>query len=328
MAVTNALLSDPDSQPIHPGVQPGSIHVGRRGDLNATGDINILDLIQEIKYVLGALPEPFGFKRFLADPNGDGAINILDIVWMINAVLHSSPAKVLADGPTSPVTVSLGDLQTVASGQLAIPVTMSADGVVAGMQAAFTFDPSQLEPGLPQLAGRAEGMTLQSHVTAGRLQVLIYSPTGQAIPAGHGTTLLVPVTVRSGPEAAPTLTLSQVLLANRGAQAIPVGLGTSTVKVQPLPTAFALKPNRPNPFNPATQIAYDVPQAAHIMLAVYNLLGQEVVRLVETVQPPGRYMVTWDGRNGHGMNVASGVYLYRLTTSAGFSQTRRMTLVK
>ncbi|MBI4551200.1 MAG: hypothetical protein HY710_02945, partial [Candidatus Latescibacteria bacterium] len=39
MAVMNALLSDPDSQPIHPGVQPGSIHVGRRGDLNATGDI-------------------------------------------------------------------------------------------------------------------------------------------------------------------------------------------------------------------------------------------------------------------------------------------------
>ncbi|MBI4552770.1 MAG: T9SS type A sorting domain-containing protein, partial [Candidatus Latescibacteria bacterium] len=140
--------------------------------------------------------------------------------------------------------------------------------------------------------------------------------------------LLVPVTVLGDPAATPTLTLSAVLLANAQAQAVPVVVGTGTVKVAPLPTAFALRANRPNPFNPTTAIAYDVPQAAHIVLAVYNLVGQEVVRLVDAQQAPGRYGVSWDGRNAQGLSVASGVYLYRLTTSAGFSQTRRMTLLK
>lgn len=71
-----------------------------------------------------------------------------------------------------------------------------------------------------------------------------------------------------------------------------------------------------------------MPEPAHITLIVYNVLGQEVVRLVEGGRQPGRYTVTWDGRNGQGVAVASGVYLYRLATSTGFSQTRRMALVK
>ena len=102
---------------------------------------------------------------------------------------------------------------------------------------------------------------------------------------------------------------------------------SGNARVLKVAAAFALKPNRPNPFNPTTQLAYEVPQAAHITLAVYNLLGQEVVRLVEGMQQPGRYVVSWNGKNGQGVGVASGVYLYRLTASTGFTQSRRMTLL-
>lgn len=94
-----------------------------------------------------------------------------------------------------------------------------------------------------------------------------------------------------------------------------------------IPEMFALKQNYPNPFNPSTIIEYDVPQQAHITLTVYNLLGQEVVRLVDGVKSPGRYIIRWNGRNSRGTSIASGVYLYRLE-SAGFSQTKRMTLMK
>ena len=94
------------------------------------------------------------------------------------------------------------------------------------------------------------------------------------------------------------------------------------------PTVFSLSANRPNPFNPATTIAYDVPQQAHITLTVYNLLGQEVARLVNTVQQAGRYTITWDARNAQGQAVSSGVYLYRLSSSTGFVESRRMLLLK
>ena len=71
-----------------------------------------------------------------------------------------------------------------------------------------------------------------------------------------------------------------------------------------------------------------MPQQAHITLAVYNELGQEIVRLVNAVQQAGRYTVTWDGRNTQGQGVSSGVYLYRRTSSTGFVESRRMVLLK
>ncbi|MBI4552998.1 MAG: T9SS type A sorting domain-containing protein, partial [Candidatus Latescibacteria bacterium] len=310
--------------------QDGSITVGeRRGDLTHDGNINVRDLVLLIRILLGKdpYPAPGTSDFFVADANGDGAINVADAVYIINIILHRV-SKPIADGPTSPVAVSLGDFQALESGQLVVPVTVQSDGVIAGMEVTLTFDPAQVQIGTLQPSERTSGMTLMGHVQDGTLRLVMYSISGQGIVAGDGPVFLVPVTVLNQSETSPTLMLSQGVRANHQAQVVPVTLGTNTVKVATLPTAFALKANRPNPFNPTTRIAYEVPQRAQITLAVYNLLGQEVVRLVEGVQTPGRYVVTWDGRNAQGQSIASGVYLYRLTTSAGFSQTHRMTLLK
>ena len=84
-----------------------------------------------------------------------------------------------------------------------------------------------------------------------------------------------------------------------------------------LPDAFLLEQNYPNPFNPATRIAFALPQNADVSLGIYNLLGQEIRRLVHDNRAAGVHVVEWDGRNGSGAAVASGVYLYRLQ-AAGF----------
>ena len=94
-----------------------------------------------------------------------------------------------------------------------------------------------------------------------------------------------------------------------------------------LPEAFNLAQNKPNPFNPSTTIAYAIPSQSHVRLAIFNLLGQEVVRLVNQTQAPGHYTVTWDGRNNKGQAVASGLYVYHLE-AADFSESKRMTLLK
>ncbi|MBI4552269.1 MAG: T9SS type A sorting domain-containing protein [Candidatus Latescibacteria bacterium] len=94
------------------------------------------------------------------------------------------------------------------------------------------------------------------------------------------------------------------------------------------PRVFALRQSYPNPFNAQVTIKYELPKTASVKFMIYNMLGQQVRMLVDQVQPAGYYTVQWDGRNANGHEVASGVYLYRLTTSTGFSQTRRMTLVK
>ena len=93
------------------------------------------------------------------------------------------------------------------------------------------------------------------------------------------------------------------------------------------PTEFALEGNYPNPFNPSTEIAWSLPQQAHVTLTVYDAAGREVRRLVDASQPAGRHSVNWDGTDAQGSPLRSGVYFYRLSTE-DWRETKSMVLLK
>ncbi len=88
------------------------------------------------------------------------------------------------------------------------------------------------------------------------------------------------------------------------------------------PNEFRLSQNYPNPFNPSTNISFNLPSANNIDLKVYNLLGQEVATLINGRLNSGNHTIQFDASR-----LASGVYIYRLV-SGGFSQTRKMMLIK
>jgi len=89
-----------------------------------------------------------------------------------------------------------------------------------------------------------------------------------------------------------------------------------------VPTEFAVDQNYPNPFNPTTMVTYSVPEAAHVSVKVYNMLGQEVATLVNEVRDAGNHNVSFDAAG-----LTAGVYIY-VMESGSFSETRRMTLLK
>lgn len=93
------------------------------------------------------------------------------------------------------------------------------------------------------------------------------------------------------------------------------------------PTTFALYQNCPNPFNPETQIRYDLPVPGHVKLAIYNILGQKVRILVDEIQDAGHKSVIWDGRDDGGRDVASGIYFYKIAME-NFEKTKKMVLLK
>jgi hypothetical protein len=93
------------------------------------------------------------------------------------------------------------------------------------------------------------------------------------------------------------------------------------------PTTFALYQNCPNPFNPETQIKYDLPVAGHVNLAIYNVLGQKVRVLVDEIQDAGRKSARWDGHDENGRDVASGIYFYKIKVE-NFEKIRKMVLIK
>ena len=93
-----------------------------------------------------------------------------------------------------------------------------------------------------------------------------------------------------------------------------------------IPMSFALQQNYPNPFNPSTTIRYELPEAAHVTLKIWNTLGQQVATLVDGVEEAGYKSVVWRGEN-----VASGVYFYRIVATAGrtsFTDVRKMLVLK
>lgn len=92
-------------------------------------------------------------------------------------------------------------------------------------------------------------------------------------------------------------------------------------------TDYELSQNYPNPFNPSTTIRFSLPQAGAVQLAIYNITGQEVRRLVSGAMNAGRHSVVWDGKDNSGQSVPSGIYFYRLHVN-DFVHTRKMSFVK
>ncbi len=90
----------------------------------------------------------------------------------------------------------------------------------------------------------------------------------------------------------------------------------------PLPIAFKLYQNYPNPFNPTTTIQFNVPSSGFVSLKVYDVLGREVRTLVDKMEQPGNYTVTFNAGN-----LPSGVYFYMLEAGR-FTAVKKMMVLK
>ena len=93
------------------------------------------------------------------------------------------------------------------------------------------------------------------------------------------------------------------------------------------PASFTLAQNYPNPFNSGTVIRFSLPQSEVVELAIYNLAGQKVAKLLEGTRQAGTYAINWDGRDHGGRALASGVYFYHLQAGAQ-EQTRKLLLLR
>jgi hypothetical protein len=110
-------------------------------------------------------------------------------------------------------------------------------------------------------------------------------------------------------------------------QVIYASSGTDEVDIIGVPLVTALRANYPNPFNPTTNIQFDIAVEGHVQIEVYNIRGQRVTTLVNEHLGIGSHSVVWDGTNRIGRNVSSGLYFYKMTTGE-YTETRKMLLMK
>jgi hypothetical protein len=94
-----------------------------------------------------------------------------------------------------------------------------------------------------------------------------------------------------------------------------------------VPTTFGLSQNYPNPFNPTTRFNISLPEAAHIEVDVYNVVGQKIATILSEERAAGNYSITWNGTSQAGAPATSGVYFVRMQAGK-FSAVRKVLLMK
>ncbi len=295
-------------------------HPQDKGDVNASGDVTTTDAYLILQNYVGTLVAPAwtDAMNWAADVDGNSLVNTMDayraLVYWVNPTLNPLPD--LGAGifkiATPQGAVDFGKFN-VASQNVTLPVSLTNTSNVISLE--FKVDlGSDVE-----FQGIANGSLPKDWIVASNYD------NGQLTIGMVGLTPL-----KDGNVVALNFRLKdKQQVVNIHASVAMNGQATSAIeaKVREIPSTFALSQNYPNPFNPTTNIKYSIPENSVVTLTIYNMLGQQVKTLINAQQDAGFYTISWDGTNGYGSKVSSGIYIYRLQAGK-FTSTIKMNLLK
>jgi len=320
MMIDSLVAANNTNQPVTVYSKSGYFWYGTKGDVKYDGVVNLFDVLRLIDIALSRTPSPTEYERWAGDMDSNGIIDVVDISMAIDLAVASTPR--MQDVPATETAkgsalLEMPGLPINFKGTIKMPLTLKTSAPVSGMQLSFKADLSSYQLAAPEVTELSKDMSVSYVYQNGALQVMVYSLTGEPIPAGEGAVLMLPVTLNAPLSESHSIQISKALVATTGGGRMEALFGESAPVTASLPESFALLQNNPNPFNMSTKITYEVPNlkkgAANVRLTVYNGQGQLVRVLEDQPRAAGRYTVNWDGRDEKGTYVSSGVYFYRMT---------------
>ena len=280
------------------------------------GDINLNGLAFEISdavYFSNAFISPGLFplneqQLLNSDINQDGfAPSVADLVMIVQVISGEIDPPTLKVLP-SKATAGLG-LMRDPSG---VYIVMDSPVDIAG---AF-FQLRSEDIGRVSMTNLTE-MDLKSDVLNDQVSCLMISYDGKLISVGEQSL----IKLSDDPDL--EIEIEKAEIADADGRVMNIEMKANAV----IPSSFALHQNHPNPFNPVTEIRFDLDTQVRVTLSVYNILGQEIIRLADQDFPAGSHTVIWDGTDEYGQAVASGIYLYRIQAGEQ-TASRKMVLMK
>ena len=299
----------------------GGIDIACADSIDLRCDLNlddipytVADAVMYVNYFIygpAAFIINFNGQVAATDCNGDGRVlTVADLVYLIRVISGDAMPLPKSVPPAESATAALLVNHTAAAVSVNSPVDIGA------LQ--FVINYSGYDIGEPHLINGASDMTLKYSDQDGVLMILVYSMEKDIrISAGRENIFVVPLAGEG------EMTIDRVQLSDYDGNVLNATISKETA----LPTRFSLHQNYPNPFNANTQIIYELPRTAHVQIEVYNIRGQRVAVLYDGEEAAGVHRVEWNGKDDYGNEVASGVYLYRLTT-IDFKSERKMLLMK
>jgi hypothetical protein len=268
-----------------------------------------------------------------SDVNVDGRLTIADATYLVAFIYRGGPAPCqpplgYAPNTDEEATVGFSSVRTE-NGIIEIPVRAQCGVSLAGTHLKVTYDHTVLEPLMPELTSRTEGLDLfcEPSLVSGELTMGMLSLTGsELIQAGSGSVAVLRFKKLTDDADLSSVEITEAILVDEESRALKTTvLGYSFGPG--LPKVFSLSQNYPNPLVSGTDISYALPKDVKVTVEVFNLLGEKVQTLVNRGETAGQKVVHWDGTNASGDMVSPGIYFYRIAAGE-FTATKKMIVVQ
>ncbi|MEJ2616344.1 MAG: choice-of-anchor D domain-containing protein, partial [Ignavibacteriaceae bacterium] len=330
--VTNADLGTGPDETIN--IITGTVE-GMLGDVNLDNQVNILDILCMIDYIIGRVQ--FSSDQFLNGdvspwalndplPERDGKIDVLDLAVLQNIVLTG---KYPSNSPIhKKITKSLnfaakGEPKLTPGMNAKVTFYFTDKGISIGLETlkkvkGLQIELSNIDLSIPQNTKMAsifrKALYCQNNSS---LTMLCYDDKSGSLEAGKYLIASIPFDLVNPKE----LVVENLIVAgenNNSIQEVEVEIAYDNPNI---PVDYNLSQNYPNPFNPTTLIKYSVPKDDFVTIKIFNMIGQEIITLFSGNTKEGTHTLIWNGVDQNGKQVSSGSYIYRMTAGE-FSQSK------
>jgi Tol biopolymer transport system component len=231
------------------------------------------------------------------------------------------PGTIVADGGVNPVWSPNGKYIAYSDGNNIFKVLVNGAGAPLGAEVKLTSDGPGVYNTQPSWSKNSKTIVFHSNRVSGDFDLW-------TVPASGGSPNLLTGLGGAG-DYDPAYSNNGKLVAYAAVDEPPT-ISSKDLEVsddEADANTVVLEQNSPNPFNPTTEIRFQLPEVSQVQLTVYNALGQAVRSLAKGSFEAGQYRVIWDARDNYGIKVPSGIYIYRLQTGNLVEQ-RKMILLK
>jgi len=297
------------------------------GDVDENGVVEALDASDVLEHVIAI--DTLGCQGLAnADVTNDGTISALDASVILQYVVHLIDSLPYTEPLLAEGSMSFIDGVILPGATVELPLLLSNGSNILSFEGELVYNPDHLSFASIEWSSLLSGFTINTRTKEGTIDFAGASanPDGQ-----EGVFATVHFTVNSSFSEDETQVVLDKMRLNEGPITGDVATATLTLSADSdelgIPDRFALHQNYPNPFNPTTQLRYDLPEQAFVQLAIYDLLGRQVITLVNRVEEAGYRSVTWNGTDTIGKAVSAGMYLY-VIKAGDYMQTKKMILLK
>ena len=293
------------------------------GDSDFDSDTDINDVLAVVDFILEEdYPTEDEFRN--VDVNMDENINIADVIMMVDIIFGTNVSRLMNHDPSEIAYVDLKSDYSSSSIQFQIEY----NGPIRGMEFDLNFDSELIEVQTPRLLDVQSNVMISSAMIDKDTKKVIVSDIQGGIiePSGY-VYLSIPVEFKGSNYDIGFIDLENVNLAGIKGDLIQQVTRSAASEVKLIPNDFSLQQNFPNPFNPSTEIRFDLPEEGHIELVVYNMAGQKVRTIESGNMKPGYHSMIWNGTNDKGTRVSTGMYFYSIQAN-NFQAVKKMLFLK